>query len=397
MLKEINIADLKPGMLIHKVYTNDKSIDLLFRNFHAKNIEDVDRLKKSGITKVIIDLTKRPEQQNDSVELSKANVKKRFDNLKQDIKIAEKVFNESKIAIENFYNNTHSDDININDLSPVLDKTFESIRENNHALLTILHMHRNSDKFLSHIFSVLSIATAIGHRMNFDGDNLFSLGMSALLHDIGWSRLPTYLPEKSGNYTEKELKLARQHAQYGLSIIEKIKELPQNVIDILKEYYIYDKNHHLPPSHDDSIFANMGKLISIVDIYDSLTHGIKGKNQRTPYAALQFMYKQAQDGDIDTAILTQLIKLLGVYPVGSAVELSNGERGIVIELNKEHPLKPIIKVCYDAGKTPMSEELIIDLSTEDFDSKRKIKGVIDPQMIGVDPYNLLKLDSALQS
>ncbi len=396
MLKEINIADLKPGMLIHKVFTSDKSIDLLFRNFHAKNIEDVDRLKKSGITRIIIDLTKQSERDITPQTVSSVKAKKRFENLKHDIKLAEKVFSESKAAIESFYNNTHAEEVNIDDLAPVLDQTFESIRENNHALLTILHMHRNSDKFLSHIFSVLSIVTAIGHRMNFDGNNLFSLGLSALLHDIGWSRLPTYLPEKSGNYTDKELQLARQHAHYGLSIIKKIQELPANVIDILKEYYIYEENHQLPPSHNDTVHANMGKLITIVDIYDSLTHGIKGNNQRTPYAALQAMYKQAQDGEIDTAILTQLIKLLGVYPVSSAVELASGERGIVIELNKEHPLKPIVKICYDANKTPISNDLIVDLSVEEFDSKRKIKSVIDPHMIGVDPYNLLQLDSALQ-
>ncbi len=395
MLKEIHIDELTPGMLIHKVFTSDTSIDVLFRNFHAKNNDDIDRLKKSGIKRVIIDLSRKPAQPTQQQPVRKANTpEQRYENLKADVKVAEKVFEESKAAIESFYNASQDDgDIQTDDLAPILDKTFNSIRDNNQALLTILHMHRNSEKFISHIFSVLGIVTAIGHRMNFDGDNLFALGLSALLHDIGWSRLPTYLPEKSLKYSEKELKLAKLHAQYGLSIIEKIKDLPEGVINILKEYYVYEEQHKLPPDHDDTLYANMGKLITIVDIYDSLTHGIKGNNQRTPYAALQQLYKQAQRGDIDTEILTQLIKLLGVYPISSAIELESGERGIVIELNKEHPLRPIIKICYDKHKTPINEDLIVNLSEEDETSGRKIKGIIDPEIVGVDPYDLLKIDS----
>ncbi len=395
MLKEIHIDELTPGMFIHKVFTSDTSIDVLFRNFHAKNIDDIIRLKKSGITRIIIDLSRKPAQVPRQQPVRKINTpEQRYENLKADVKVAEKVFEESKAAIESFYNaSQEGGNIGANELAPILDKTFQSIRENNQALLTILHMHRNSEKFISHIFSVLGIVTAIGHRMNFDGDNLFALGLSALLHDIGWSRLPTYLPEKSLKYSDKELKLAKLHAQYGLSIIEKIKDLPEGVVNILKEYYVYEELHKLPPDHDDTIYANMGKLITIVDIYDSLTHGIKGNNQRTPYAALQQLYKQAQRGDIDTGILTQLIKLLGVYPISSAIELESGERGIVIELNKEYPLKPIVKICYDKHKTPIDEDLIINLSEEEETSDRKIKGIIDPEIVGIDPYNLLRIDS----
>lgn len=395
MLKEIHIDELTPGMLIHKVFTSDKSIDILFRNFHAKNHNDIERLRRSGITRIIIDLSRKPTQTSQPPKPA-STTKKRYQDFKGDIKVAEKVFEESKAAIESFYNASQEEgSLKADDLAPILDKTFKSIRENNQALLTILHMHRNSEKFISHIFSVLGIVTAIGHRMNFDGDNLFALGLSALLHDIGWSRLPSYLPEKSLKYSEKELKLAKLHAQYGLSIIEKIKDLPEGVVNILKEYYVYEDQHKLPPDHDDTIYANMGKLITIVDIYDSLTHGIKGNNQRTPYAALQQLYKQAQQGDIDTGILTQLIKLLGVYPVSSAIELESGERGIVIELNKEHPLKPIIKICYNNHKTPINEDLIVDLSAEEPTSNRKIKGIIDPEIVGIDPYNLLKIDSLI--
>lgn len=394
MLKEIYIDELTPGMLIHKVFTSDASIDLLFRDFHAKNNKDIDRLKRSGITRIIIDLNRKNESTIPQQPKTTSSAQKRFLDLKVDIKIAEKVFEESKTAIESFYNASQEDgNLEANDLAPILEKTFQNIRENNQALLTILHMHRNSEKFISHIFSVMGIVTAIGHRMNFDGDNLFALGLSALLHDIGWSRLPSYLPEKSLRYSEKELKLAQQHAQYGLSIIEKIKDLPEGVVNILKEYYLYEEQHKLPPAQDGTLYANMGKLISIVDIYDSLTHGIKGNNQRTPYAALQQLYKQAQQGDIDTGILTQLIKLLGVYPISSAIELESGERGIVVELNKEHPLKPFIKICYNKHKSPIHDDLIIDLSVEEPTSERKIKGIIDPEAIGVDPYNLLKIDS----
>ena len=84
-----------------------------------------------------------------------------------------------------------------------------------------------------------------------------------------------------------------------------------------------------------------------------------------PFEALKHLNQQ-KGSLFDTQLVPLFIKMIGVFPVGSVVELSNGEIGIVITSNRDDNLRPKVLVMLDSSKMPI-ERRIINLARDSVD------------------------------
>ena len=98
--------------------------------------------------------------------------------------------------------------------------------------------------------------------------------------------------------------------------------------------------------------------MALANRYDNLCNPPMPAKALTPHEALSLMFAQGKN-QFDTAIMGAFIKMMGVYPPGSAVQLTDDRYALVTAVNSTRPLKPRVLV-YDP-KVPRDEALLIDL------------------------------------
>lgn len=391
--QELDIEDLKPGMFVEKLGGSSVSLPQSFQNFRIRNEKDIQRLKRANIKKVFIDPDKS-EINNEAQKLE--NITKGVSkDLKKEIKEAKSIENNAKNTINKVMDSALQDQpVEAKALTPVVNQTYESLVRNDQALLTLMHMKRHGSVLLSHAFSVLSLATAVANRLEYSYEDIELLGMAAMMFDVGWVRLPANLVSKDKPFSEKEEQLVVQHPAFSVDILRKSKELPDDVIQIISEHHEHLDGSGYPNRLMGDQISGLGKILTVVDYYDMLVHGIMGNQGRTPNAALKTLYQASQDGKIDGSVIAPLVHVLGVYPITSAVVFESGEKGVVIEMNRKSPILPTVKICYDALGNPLVNPQIINLAEQEEGAKdsKVIEKIIDPGQPGVDPLNMLKID-----
>jgi len=102
------------------------------------------------------------------------------------------------------------------------------------------------------------------------------------------------------------------------------------------------------------------RIVSIVNRYDNLCNPNLSAKALTPHESLSLLFAQGKT-KFDTAILGAFIKMMGVYPPGSAVQLTDDRYALVVGVNSMRPLKP--RVMVHEPKVPRDEALVLDLES----------------------------------
>ena len=116
--------------------------------------------------------------------------------------------------------------------------------------------------------------------------------------------------------------------------------------------------------------SQFAKMVAIVDMYDAMTTGRIYRTARSPLDALQLLY-ELRGKALDEELVEQFIQCLGLYPIGSIVELESGEVGIVASVDRARRLRPKIMMVLDGDKKPYEKPFLADLMTQTVDASGK--------------------------
>jgi HD-GYP domain-containing protein (c-di-GMP phosphodiesterase class II) len=208
-------------------------------------------------------------------------------------------------------------------------------------------------------------------------------------------RLPRNLIRKTDGYTEQERHLLEQHPALGVAILDQSKNFPESVRRIVLEHHERLNGTGYPLKKLGSDLSFLSQIVAITDVYDSMITGRCGVIQR-PIDVLRQLYLDANAGAFDRDLVEKIIRSLGVYPVGSLVELTTGERGIVLAANRSDTLKPTIRLVLSRDGLPLSRGPIVSLAEEESVSiGRQIRRSLDPGRERVDVMSHLRLATGL--
>ena len=143
-----------------------------------------------------------------------------------------------------------------------------------------------------------------------------------------------------------------------------------------------------------SELSQVGMMAAVVDIYDAMTSDRCYHKGQAAHEALQFLYRLSLEGHLDTTLVQQFIHVVGLYPVGSVVELNTGETGIVEEVHHHAPLAPVVLLVKSLGNTLLSHPKELDLVAQLEKPRRSITTVLDAKQAGIDPTNYLDKKAA---
>jgi HD-GYP domain-containing protein (c-di-GMP phosphodiesterase class II) len=376
--RTIPIEELKLGMFVERLDRSWLTTPFFRHRFILRNAEDIALMKRYGIKQVVIDPTKGVDLQDgtpggraDTPEtiprqdtawpsgtpvpvqaaVGSTNRPKSIPS-REELAVARLVHTESVTAIQRILEGiTSAVRLDSPALQTMVTRIHGRLIENRSAMMTITRLqqlqHFNAHIF-SHVVNVSVLAMAIGIEQGVDAQTLEELAFGALLHDIGEMRLPLNLFRKGDALSAPERALLHQHPALGLTMLSDSREITETIRRIILEHHERYDGSGYPSRLRGEAIATLSQLVGLVDVYDALVTSRYGKPAMTPPQAIRQIYKLGLAGQFHKTQVEHMIQCLGVYPIGSLVELSTGERAVVVSTRPELSVKPSLKIISDA-------------------------------------------------
>jgi HD-GYP domain-containing protein (c-di-GMP phosphodiesterase class II) len=200
----------------------------------------------------------------------------------------------------------------------------------------------------------------LGLTYGYGKDELMTLGLGALLHDIGKTKVPLDVLRKPGKLSEAEFAEIKKHAEYGYLMLKDEPNVP-----LLAAHCAYQHHERLngsgyPRGITGEAIHEYARWIGLVDSYDAMTTHRVYRSAMLPHEALEVLFTGA--GTLyDQEKIALFRDKIALYPLGVTVRLNTGEIAVVVDLNASAAHRPIVRVLENAdGETVPPYE--IDLS-----------------------------------
>jgi HD-GYP domain-containing protein (c-di-GMP phosphodiesterase class II) len=220
--------------------------------------------------------------------------------------------------------------------------------------------YHGKDYYISHPVNTTVYAIKIGLRLGYSRDKLKELAIAALLHDVGMFMIPENIITKEGALTESELALIKRHPELGKNLLFKFKDQMPWLARAVHEHQERENGKGYPRGLKGDNIAEYAQIIGICDSYEAMTHNRPHKKAIMQFTSVRELI-ETKYLLFPTKILKAFLEELSVYPIGSCVKLNNNAIGMVIDTNKDQPMKPIIKLLFDGHGEKVTDERIIDL------------------------------------
>jgi len=226
--------------------------------------------------------------------------------------------------------------------------------------IQVMGDHMGGEELYFHSLNVTMLALMMAREIQLPHEVLATLGLGALLHDIGLKEVPDRIVKKTEPLTLAERHFYELHCQYGFELGQRMHLAP-GVLAIIREHHeLFDGSGYPAKLAGES--ANLlARIVAIANYYDELCNPVSLSDALTPHEALSIMFAK-QRSKFDPKILQVFIRCLGVYPPGTVVQLSNGAIAMVVTVNTARPMKPLL-VVHDAD-IPRDEAMLIDMDRE---------------------------------
>jgi HD-GYP domain-containing protein (c-di-GMP phosphodiesterase class II) len=250
-----------------------------------------------------------------------------------------------------------------------VDDMVESMVSNPDAMMWIARLRDEDTTTYSHGVRVSLYMVSLGRHLGFPKEQLGQLGMIGMLADVGKLNVARALLEKPGMLTPKEHDAVKMHVQYSIEALNTTGKLPPEVeMGILQHHERMDGSGYPAGLKADAISV-YGRIAGIADCFSALTTSRPYANAQAPQDALVNMYHWAGTS-FHEALVEQFVQSIGVFPVGTLVELSSGEIAVVVAQNRVRRLEPKVLMLTWPDKRPLSNPVERDL----FQSKSDEQG-----------------------
>lgn len=362
MITEKALDEVSVGHFVVDIVKQQASYTLTSPGF-IKSDKVLAHLKKKGVETVLID-TSKTLVENDELEQEV----ERLTPLHLEISKAQKIFNESKQLQKQIFDDVLSGrEIDLAPVEDITNQTIETIFKNPDALACVINVRQKDQYLLEHSVSVSILISIFSRYLKLEKNLTQQLAIGAFLHDVGKIMVPDHILNKPGKLTDSEFFVMKSHVNHSINIIEKIPGISEISLEVAALHHEKLDGSGYPYKIKGENINQFGRMISICDIFDALTANRVYKEGYCHIKAFTILRKLAEDGHLDATLVDLFIKCMGVYPVGSLVELNSHKLAIVESRNQKDPIRPKVRAFYNAAehRYVMTED--IDLTkTEDF-------------------------------
>ncbi|HYH01512.1 MAG TPA: HD-GYP domain-containing protein [Bacillota bacterium] len=236
------------------------------------------------------------------------------------------------------------------------------IELNSNVLLNLSHIKVFDDYLFTHVVNVAMLALIIGQQLKLDEVELKDLGLAALLHDFGMTKLEYSIYDHNRQLTAAEWEEVKRHPDYSVEMLQKSGNFSEKVLAGIKDHHERLDGSGYPSKKKAAEIGYFAKIIAVADVYDACISRRKYRKPLTPRRALKNLLGQSHLFDLD--ILRAFIAAMAIYPIGSIVRLNTGEIAKVVGCHRNEPFRPDIRVLLDAQRKRLSAPYRLNLTEE---------------------------------
>ena len=238
------------------------------------------------------------------------------------------------------------------------------------------------EKTSLHSMNVTVISLLLGKALQLGKAEMLELGVGAMLHDIGKIELPDRLRWLDDHFTVSEKQLYNEHVMHGVNLARKMNLSPNTMLLIAQHHEHADATGY-PSRVPGEKISPISRIVALVNQYDNLCNPSNPALAITPHEALSQIFTQYKPR-FHVPTLTAFIRMMGIYPPGSVVQLTDERYALVVSVNSARPIKP--KVVIHQPSIPREEALVINLEHE---QKLSIQRSLKPLQLPKAAYDYL--------
>lgn len=391
-MRKIQVEELKPGMRFDKPVYIDSSNMFIGPNITIKE-GDIKKLMQWGIAEIetagtMISSQEELKQYAGRIskpdEIDSKKIIDDYQNLLKKRKSLIAVHKEACRCVGEIYTAIkNGDPFQTDDLEVSLGDIINLIKDNNNIFLFLYGLDEGKNYLMFHSVNVTFYSLLIGLGLKYTNAKLRELGFGSLLIDAGMSKIPVYITHKQSSLTDQELNLIKTHPIHGYKALRELGKIKESIATVsLQHHEQYDGSGY-PRGIKGTMIQEYARIAAIADSYEAQIVNRSYREKRLFYHAMKELIASGIN-KFDPVILRVFLSQMSVYPIGSIVKLNNKNIGIVIGSVTAKPLRPIIKLIFDAKHEKINETLIINLTEE---TGLYIDKVLDEKEAG---FNLLE-------
>jgi cyclic di-GMP phosphodiesterase len=380
--KRIPVNELRFGMYIAELDRPWTDTPFMFQGFVLSTQQQLDALKKY-CQSVIVDFERSPIAEAPVLRVAypeRAPVE-------QEIKPAKSAYTNSRALMRDVMSAVRiGRTLDADRLKSAVTSMTESVLRNPDALLLFAQLRAKGEYTESHALDVSIYMITFGRFLQLEPGQIEFLGYLGLLQDIGKVRLPKELLEKRGRLTIEEFERAKLHVNYSVEILRATPGLPGDLARIAALHHERHDGSGYPKGLRGPEIGMIGSIAAIVDTFDALTVKRPYADPVSPSAAISMLYKW-RGVFFDAHLVEQFIRCIGIFPVGSLVELNTGEVAVVIAQNLTRRLLPRVMVIRDGKGNPVLPHKLLDLAREPKATKDEPYRILGTLEYGTVPFD----------
>lgn len=404
MIKKVSIAQLKPGMYIHDLNCGWMEHPFTLSKFKITTPDQIKIIVEHGLHEVYIDTGK-------GLDVADAQtvqeVKKRLDAklveiatnqlepaaryaVAEEMVKARKAYSAANKIITSIMRDIRlGKQIETAQAAQVVEQMTDSIFRNKDAMLSLTRLRGKDDYTFQHSVGVCALLVSFGRALELDRETIQSIGVGALLHDVGKMKVPDEILNKPGKLTDDEFKIMKSHVVHSRDLMEDTPGMTQIGIDVAAQHHERFDGSGYPHGLKHDGISLYGQMAAIVDVYDAITADRCYHNGMETTVALRKLVEWSKF-HFSEKLTHAFVRSVGIYPVGTLVKLESELLGIVYEQHEKNLLMPKIRVMYDSKRNYPIPPRDVDLSKPlNKGGGDRIVGYEDPKIWNIDPLKYL--------
>lgn len=247
------------------------------------------------------------------------------------------------------------------DFKQILNQIIDDLSQQKNAMIMLTVMQITDHYLFQHSMNVCIYSSLLGMASGYSRDELLTMGLGALLHDIGKTKIDYHILKKPGRLTDEEFAEMKRHSQLGFQLLKDEPNIPLLSAHCALQHHERLDGSGYPRGLVGEDIHEFARWVGLVDAYDAMTTHRVYRNAMLPHQVMDILYTEAGT-KFDTAKIEMFRDKIAIYPLGVAVTLNTGESGVVVDLNAAYPHRPVVRILENEEGEQLTTPYEVDLS-----------------------------------
>ncbi|MFC0559290.1 HD-GYP domain-containing protein [Halalkalibacter alkalisediminis] len=206
----------------------------------------------------------------------------------------------------------------------------------------MISVQSKDDYLYRHNVAVSILSAKLAAWLGFSKEKVSRVAFSGLLHDVGKTKIPLAILQKTSRLTHQEFEIMKYHSRFGYDIL-KSQNLDDDICRATLEHHLREDGTGYPDEKQGHPIHEFAKIIAIADTFHAMTSNRVYRKGLSFYVALKELRRESF-GRLNPKMTNTFIKKIMEMSIGNTVRLSDGRKGKITFIPVEDPINPYVQV-----------------------------------------------------